>query len=642
MPQARARLQGDRQMSRKHKTTLFRIIISAVLLVCATAISETLLFSSPEWLKLLIFLPSYLVIGYDVLSKAFRNILRGLVFDENFLMTLATLGALLIGFFPNTESQYAEAVFVMLFYQVGELFQSIAVGRSRRSISDLVKLCPETANVEKDGTVTEVDPSEVSVGDVIIVKPGERIPLDGTVLDGCSALDTAALTGESVPQDVTVGDTVLSGCINLNGALKLEVTKPFEDSTVSKILELVETAAANKSKSENFISRFARVYTPAVVIAALLLAAVGPLFGAGGYLQNLSKWVLRALTFLVVSCPCALVISVPLSFFGGIGAASKKGILVKGSNWLEALATVDTVVFDKTGTLTKGSFTVSEIKPKACTPSELIELCAYAEHYSDHPVARPIKSAFCGSVDPDRLKDAAEIAGKGVSSLLDGKPLLAGNARLMADNGVTVPSTPGFGTAIHLMFGGEYKGYILISDELKPDSAEAVAALKQKGVTRLVMLTGDREETAKEISEKAGLSEYRASLLPGDKVTAVEELLATEEKAKKLAFVGDGINDAPVLMRADIGIAMGALGSDAAIEAADIVLMDDSLSKLPTAIDIARKTVRIVKQNIAFALIVKAAVLILSAFGYTPMWLAVFADVGVAFLAILNAMRTLR
>lgn len=628
-------------MNRKHKKTLLRITISAILLIAAVITSALLSEECSEWLRLAIFLPSYLVIGYDVLIKAFKNLFGGSAFDENFLMTIATLGALFIGFFPSTESQYPEAVFVMLFYQVGELFQGIAVGKSRRSISELVKLCPETANIEKDGVLSEVDPSEVSVGDTIVVKPGERIPLDGTVLSGSSSIDTSALTGESMPIEATSGDSVMSGCINISGTLKLTVTRVFEDSAVSKILALVESAAANKSKSENFISRFARIYTPAVVISAVLLGLIGPFFGVGGYVQSLPEWIIRALTFLVVSCPCALVISVPLSFFGGIGSASKNGILIKGSNRLEALASVDTLAFDKTGTLTKGTFTVSEIKPFGCNEAELTELCAYAEHYSDHPTARPIKARFSGSIDTSRLENVTELAGKGVSCTFDGKKLLAGNKDLMQMNGITVSEPSDFKTSVHVALDGEYKGCILISDELKPDSENAINNLKLRGIKRLVMLTGDRDAVAREVTEKLGLSEYRASLLPDRKVAAVEELLS-ENTSGKLAFVGDGINDAPVLMRADVGIAMGAFGSDAAIEASDIVLMDDSLAKIPIAIDIARKTVGIAKQNIVFALSVKIAVLILSAFGLAPMWLAVFADVGVAFIAILNAMRTLK
>lgn len=628
-------------MNRKHKKTLLRITISAILLIAAVITSALLSEECSEWLRLAIFLPSYLVIGYDVLIKAFKNLFGGSAFDENFLMTIATLGALFIGFFPSTESQYPEAVFVMLFYQVGELFQGIAVGKSRRSISELVKLCPETANIEKDGVLSEVDPSEVSVGDTIVVKPGERIPLDGTVLSGSSSIDTSALTGESMPIEATSGDSVMSGCINISGTLKLTVTRVFEDSAVSKILALVESAAANKSKSENFISRFARIYTPAVVISAVLLGLIGPFFGVGGYVQSLPEWIIRALTFLVVSCPCALVISVPLSFFGGIGSASKNGILIKSSNRLEALASVDTLAFDKTGTLTKGTFTVSEIKPFGCNEAELTELCAYAEHYSDHPTARPIKARFTGSIDTSRLENVTELAGKGVSCTFDGKKLLAGNKGLMQMNGITVSEPSDFKTSVHVALDGEYKGCILISDELKPDSENAINNLKLRGIKRLVMLTGDRDAVAREVTEKLGLSEYRASLLPDRKVAAVEELLS-ENTSGKLAFVGDGINDAPVLMRADVGIAMGAFGSDAAIEASDIVLMDDSLAKIPIAIDIARKTVGIAKQNIVFALSVKIAVLILSAFGLAPMWLAVFADVGVAFIAILNAMRTLK
>lgn len=629
-------------MSRKQKKVLYRIIASAVLLVAAFLADRFLIKGQSLIATLAVYLVPYFIIGYDVLLKAVRNILHGQVFDENFLMAIATVGAVCIGFFPNTEPQYAEAVFVMLFYQTGELFQSIAVGKSRRSIAALMDIRPVVAVIERDGALTEVDPEEVNVGDVITVRPGDRVPLDGVVVSGESTLDTVALTGEAVPRRVQVGDSIISGCVNLNGVLTVRVEKPFQESTVSKILELVENSSVNKSKSENFITKFARVYTPAVVIAAVVLAFLPPLFVGGGYLAALPDWIIRALTFLVISCPCALVISVPLSFFGGIGGASKKGILIKGSNYLETLASADTIVFDKTGTLTKGTFSVTEIHTRSLPDNKLLGLAAHAECYSNHPIAQALRSAFDGDINTEGVTDATELAGHGITAKVDGVTVACGNAKLMATLNLECDEFNGSGTVVHVAADGEYVGSIVISDELKPTSKAAIAELKASGISRTVMLTGDRAEAAAVVAKELNLHEVKAELLPQNKVQEVERLLNETEKGKKMVFVGDGINDAPVLTRADVGIAMGALGSDAAIEAADIVLMDDDPKKISTAIRIAKRTLSIVRQNIAFALGVKAAVLILSIFGFTPMWLAVFADVGVAVIAILNAMRTLK
>lgn len=629
-------------MSRKQKKVLFRIIAATVLLVTAALLDKFTFVGHHFWLQLCAYLVPYFIIGYDVLKKAVVNIINGQVFDENFLMAVATVGALCIGFFPETEKQYAEAVFVMLFYQVGELFQSIAVGKSRKSIAALMDIKPDVAIVERDGVLCEVDPEEVAVGDIITVRAGDRIPLDGVVLTGASLLDTSALTGESVPREVMEGDSVLSGCVNLNGVLTVKVTKPFGESTVSRILELVENSSAKKSRSENFITQFARFYTPIVVISAVVLAFVPPLFSGTSYFAVLPAWVIRALTFLVVSCPCALVISVPLSFFGGIGGASKKGILIKGSNYLEALASADTVVFDKTGTLTKGSFTVTEVFAESISKEELLQLAAAAEKYSNHPIATAIKDAAKGNLEDYVVDGVEEMAGQGVLATVDGKNVACGNETLMKRLLLEALNCDSVGTVVHVAVDGRYEGYIVIADTLKPTSAEAIKLLYKQGVSKTVMLTGDREAVAKSFASELGIKEYRASLLPEGKVKEVEMLLSKAPKGKKLLFVGDGINDAPVLMRADVGVAMGALGSDAAIEAADIVLMDDDPLKISVAIRFARKTLAIVKQNIAFALFVKAVVLILSVFGFAPMWMAVFADVGVAVIAILNAMRTLR
>ena len=621
-------------LNAKERRMLLRIGAAAVLLVLAWRLP-------PVGPAFLLYLLPYAVIGWDVLYDAGRNIVRGQVFDENFLMALATVGAFFTG-------EYAEAVFVMLFYQVGELFQDYAVGKSRRSIAALMDIRPDVANLAgPDGTVTAVDPEDVAVGDTIVVKPGERVPLDGLVLEGCSTLDTAALTGESVPREVQPGDTVLSGCINQRGLLRLRVTKPFSESTVARILDLVENASEKKSRSEQFITRFARYYTPCVVLAALALFAVPslllllpapPAFLAG---TVWSQWLHRALVFLVISCPCALVISVPLSFFGGIGGASRCGILVKGSNYLEALAHADTVVFDKTGTLTRGIFAVAAVHPaQGISEAQLLEYAALTEQWSDHPISQSLRAACPAALDPARVTEVEEIAGHGVTARVDGHTVAVGNSRLMERIGVNALPCELPGTLVHVTVDGFYAGHIVISDLPKDDARAAIASLRTQGVRRIVMLTGDTDAVAAHTAAQLGVDEYRAELLPGDKVEATEALLA--EAAGKLAFVGDGINDAPVLSRADVGIAMGAMGADAAIEAADIVLMDDHPSKIAVAISIARRTMTIVRQNIIFALGVKALVLLLGALGYAGMWAAVFADVGVAVIAILNAMRALQ
>ena len=578
-----------------------------------------------------LYLIPYGIIGWDVLWRAIRNIKNGQVFDENFLMSVATVGAFGCG-------EYPEAVAVMLFYQVGELFQSVAVDRSRKSISALMDIRPDYANMERNGELVQVDPEEVSVGDVIVVKAGERVPLDGTVLEGTSSLDTAALTGESLPRDVQAGDEVVSGCVNLTGVLHVKVNKPFGESTVAKILDLVENSSSKKAKAENFITKFARYYTPAVVFAALALAALPPLLGLGPWLM----WVQRALNFLVVSCPCALVISIPLSFFGGIGGASKQGILVKGGNYLEALAQAGIVVFDKTGTLTKGTFEVTAVHPQQVGEGELLELAALAERFSDHPISRSIQAACQSAPDPNRVTDAKEIAGHGVRAVVDGKTVLAGNQKLMDQFHIPFEDAcHHVGTIIHVAVDGVYMGHIVISDQVKEGAKETLRDLKAAGMRKTVMLTGDSQAVGQAVARQLGLDEVHAELLPGDKVDQVERLLQSKGPKEQLVFVGDGINDAPVLSRADIGVAMGAMGSDAAIEAADIVLMDDDLKKLPVAVRIARKTLRIVRENIVFALAVKFLVLILSALGKANMWWAVFADVGVSVIAILNSMRML-
>ena len=608
-------------MSRKQKTVLARIIISAVLCVVAG-----LLPIDGVW-KLLAFSVPYLVIGYDVLWGAVRNIIHGQVFDEQFLMAIATLGAFAI-------EDYPEAAAVMLFYQVGELFQSIAVGKSRKSISALMDICPEYAVVLRDGEEVTVPPEEVGIGEVLIIKPGEKIPLDGEITEGSTTVNTAALTGESLPVDKTVGDRVISGTINLSGVIKVKAQSLYEESTVSKILELVENSAEKKARAENFITRFARYYTPCVVIGAVLLAVIPPLF----FSQEWSMWINRALIFLVVSCPCALVVSVPLSFFGGIGGASREGILIKGANYLETLSKVDTVVFDKTGTLTKGTFAVNAIHPQNMTEAQLLDIAAAAESYSTHPVGESIVAAHKGHIDKTRIGEVEELAGMGLRAVIDGKTFFVGNGALMDKVGAGWHDCHLAGTVIHIAEGSEYLGHIVINDEIKPDSKVAVAGLKELGIKNTVMLTGDTERVAKSVGEEVGIDSVCAKLLPAQKVEKVEELLS---QGCKTAFVGDGINDAPVLTRADVGIAMGALGSDAAIESADIVLMDDKPSKLPSAIRISRKTMRIVRQNIVFALAVKAIILALGAFGIANMWTAVFGDVGVMVIAILNAMRAM-
>ena len=631
-------------LTRKQRKMLYRILAAAALLIAVKLLPN--LFPVPRWMEIPLYLAPYLIIGWDVLWKAVRNILNGQVFDENFLMALATVGAFATG-------EYAEAVFVMLFYQTGELFQDYAVGKSRQSIAALMDIRPDTANLElEDGSLEEVDPEDVEVGAVVVVRPGERVPLDGEVLEGASALDTAALTGESAPRDVGAGDAVISGCVNQSGLLRVKVTKPCEESTVSKILDLVENAGEKKAASENFITRFARYYTPCVVIAAtalfllptialaLLPASAQPAFLAG---TDWTGWLHRALIFLVISCPCALVISVPLSFFGGIGGASKCGILVKGSNYLETLARTETVVFDKTGTLTQGSFTVTALHPaEGVTKDALLEAAALAESWSSHPISVSLRRACGKDLDPSRVTDVEEIAGHGVTARVDGKAVSAGNSRLMEKEGVQWEPCDLPGTIVHVTVEGRYAGHILISDLPKPESKTLVEGLKAAGVKKTVMLTGDTEAAAKAVARDLGIDEVHAQLLPADKVERVEGLLAKKSPNAALAFVGDGINDAPVLTRADVGIAMGALGSDAAIEAADVVLMDDNPAKIAAAMRISRKTLRIVKQNIWFALGVKGAVLLLGAFGVATMWEAVFADVGVAFLAILNAMRCLQ
>ena len=611
-------------MTKKQKKMLCRILAAAVLLIAAVLIP------AEDWLKLGLFLVPYLVIGWDVLWRALRNIAHGQVFDENFLMAIATIGAFATG-------EYPEAVFVMLFYQVGELFQSYAVGKSRKSISALMDIRPDYANIELDGRLEQVDPEEISVGDTIVIKAGERVPLDGVVLEGTSSLDTAALTGESVPREIAPGDDVVSGCVNQSGLLRVRVTRPFVESTVSKILDLVENSASKKAKAENFITKFARYYTPAVVLGAVLLAILPPLLGFGTW----GQWFRQALVFLVISCPCALVISVPLSFFGGIGGASKAGILVKGGNYLEVLAQTETVVFDKTGTLTQGVFNVTAIHPDQCSEAQLLELAALAESYSDHPISRSLREAYAREPDTGRVANVEELSGRGVKAVIDGRQVWAGNDKLMDEAGVPWHPCHRVGTTVHVAREGVYLGHIVISDEVKPDAAQAVAELKARGI-RTVMLTGDTQAVGEAAAKELGLDEVHAQLLPADKVAQVERLLKQSSPKGRLAFVGDGINDAPVLSRADLGIAMGGIGSDAAIEAADIVLMDDKPSKIAQAMDIARRTLRIVRQNIAFALAVKALVLILGAFGAANMWEAVFADVGVMVLAILNATRALK
>ena len=629
--------------SLEHKRN--RILIALAVFAVVFALDELgalrAAFGTPGcvYASFVLFLVPFIIAGHDVLTKAWSNIRRGQAFDESFLMTVATLGAFAMVFFPDTDPHMAEGAAVMLFYQVGELFQAYAVGKSRKSISDMMDIAPDYANIEgADGALEQVDPDEVAVGTVIVIKPGERVPIDGVVVEGATQLDTAALTGESVPRHAEVGSEVISGCINMTGLIKVRTTKPFGESTVARVLELVENASEKKAKTENFITRFARVYTPAVTGAAVLLALVGGI-ATGAW----SDWILRGLTFLVVSCPCALVISVPLSFFGGIGGASKIGVLIKGSSYLEALSEVDTVVCDKTGTLTKGTFEVVATHPEqGYTADQLLELAAHAEAFSDHPIAVSVREAYQGVLDPKRVTESANEAGHGVIATIDGKKVLVGNDKLLAEAGLDAPSCEVVGTILHVSVAGTYAGHIVIADMLKDDAAQTVADLHAIGVRRVVMLTGDREEAAAAVSKQLGIDEYHAQLLPGDKVDHVERLLSSEDGKHKLAFVGDGINDAPVLTRADVGIAMGAMGSDAAIEAADVVLMDDKPSNIARAMRVSRKTMRIVWQNIIFALGVKLLILMLAALGIANMWLAVFGDVGVAIIAILNAMRAMR
>lgn len=620
-------------MSDKQKKMLTRIIISMILFL-GLFIAEHIgvLAALPGILTLFIYLAVYALIGYDIVWKALRNISHGQIFDENFLMMVATVGAFGV-------KEYSEAVAVMLFYQVGELFQSYAVGKSRQSIAAMMDICPQYANIEEDGNLVQVDPDDVEIGTVIVVKPGERIPLDGVVVEGTSMVDTAALTGESVPRKAQVGDDIISGCVNGSGTLKVKVTKAFEDSTVSKILELVENATSKKAKVENFITRFAKYYTPVVTIAAVILAIVPPIILGGGF----ADWIQRACIFLVISCPCALVISVPMGFFGGIGAASRTGVLVKGSNYLEAVAEMDTIVFDKTGTLTKGEFKVSDVKAAGeITDAELLELAALGEGYSNHPIAESIRNAYGKALDMDRVNNSEEIAGHGIHARIDESDIYLGNAKLMKQQGIAYEENTKIGTVVYVAKNGKFAGSIVISDAIKDGAKEAIHDMKAVGVKKCVMLTGDRKEVAEAVAKELGLDEVHAELLPGDKVSQVERLLREKQEKARLAFVGDGINDAPVLTRADIGIAMGSMGSDAAIEAADIVLMDDDVRKIASIVKISRKTLRIVKQNVVFALSVKAIVLILGALGLASMWAAVFADVGVSVLAILNSMRTLQ
>lgn len=622
------------------KQKLIQIIAASILLIAAVLVTKVF----PElamWQKLLIFLIPYAAAGFDVLKEAMEHIGEGEVFDEDFLMCIATIGALLIGFVPGGKEQFAEAIFVMLFFQVGELFEGIAEGNSERAISQLLDIRPDTANVERGGEVLVVSPEEVAVGETVVIRPGEKVPMDGVVLEGTSSLDTVALTGESVPRDVTAGDPILSGCVNQSGVLRVRVEKEFGESTAAKILELVQHAGSKKSRSEKFISRFAGIYTPIVVFAAIALALIPPML-TGDFAGSFAAWLLRALTFLIVSCPCALVVSVPLTFFGGIGAASKAGILIKGSSYMDALAKADTVVFDKTGTLTKGVFEVTTLHPEKMDEKELLHLAAHVERYSTHPIAVSLRTAFGNEADGCAVESVEEVAGQGIRAVVNGRTVCVGNSKMMDAIGAKWKSCDEAGTIIHVAVDGVYAGHIHISDIEKPDAKKAIAELKALGVGHTVMLTGDREEVAKRVASDLGLDEYHAELLPADKVSGVEQLLQNRKEGASLVFVGDGINDAPVLARADIGVAMGAMGSDAAIEAADVVLMDDQPSKIAKAVRISRSTLAIAKQNIVFAIAVKVGILILAAFGLAPMWLAVFGDTGVLILCVLNSMRALK
>lgn len=619
---------------------LLLIAATVFLLIGAVVVEHNT--SLATWQLLLVYLVPYLLIGHDTLGEALEGIAKGDMFNEDFLMSVATIGALCIGFLPGAETQFPEAVFVMLFFQVGELFEGYAEGRSRESISHLMDIRPDVANVERDGTVESIKPEEVRVGETIVVRPGEKIPLDGIIVEGTTSLNTIALTGESCPRDVEERDEVVSGCINLTGVIRVKTTKTFGESTVSKIIRLVESADENKSRSESFITRFARVYTPIVVFAALALAFIPPFFSAEGYATAFSTWLYRALVFLVVSCPCALVISVPLSFFGGIGAASRRGILIKGSGYMDTLASLGTVVFDKTGTLTHGEFAVEAVHPSDFDEHELLHLAAHVEHFTTHPIGAALRDAFPSeATDGCKIEDVEEIAGRGIRAKVSGRTVCVGNSKMMEDIGLEAHNCHLAGTIIHVAVDGKYAGHIVINDKIKEDSAEAISSLKRLGVEKTVMLTGDREAVGNDVAERLGLDEYHAELLPADKVAHVERLISEKTEGKSLAFVGDGINDAPVLKRADVGIAMGGLGSDAAIEAADVVLMDDKPSKISTAIGIARRTILIARENVVFAIGVKVAVLLLATVGLGNMWMAVFADVGVTVLAVLNAMRTL-
>ena len=623
-------------MEKENRNKLIRIISASVLLVGSVLVERTM--NLLIWQLLLVYLVPYLVVGYDVLTEAAEDIAHGEGMDVDFLMAIATLGALCIGFMPGAEPQFTEAVFVMLFFQVGELFESFAEGRSRKSISQLMDIRPDIAHVKRGEELVDVNPEEVKVGDIVVIRPGEKVPMDGIVIDGASSLNTVALTGESVPRTIRPADEIMSGCINLNGVVTAKVTKAFGESTAAKVLNLVENATKNKSKNEKFITKFAKIYTPIVVVLALLVAVIPPLLVNG---QLWSVWIYRALTFLVVSCPCALVISVPLTFFGGIGGASRKGVLIKGSNYMETLAKVRTIAFDKTGTMTHGVFDVTAIHPENIAPNELLHLVAHVERYSTHPIALSIRKAFPDKNDGCDVKDIVETAGQGVMARINGKSVSVGNTNLMKSVGAKWQPCEKVGTILHIAIDGEYAGHIVVSDKIKEDAADAVNALKAEGVKRLVMLTGDKEEVAADVAKTVGLAEYHAELLPGDKVSQVETILK-ENAEGTMAFVGDGINDAPVLARADVGIAMGGLGSDAAIEAADVVLMDDKPSKIAVAIRQARRTLRIARENTWFAVGIKMSVLILAFFGLATMWMAVFADVGVTVLVVLNAARTLK
>ena len=625
-------------MSSKTKVKIARIVCSAVLLGIAYAVEHA--FDLQLWQALLLYLLPYAVAGYDVVLEAWESITEGECFNEDLLMTIATVGALLIGFVPNGSPMFDEAVFVMLFFQVGEVFEHLASDNSKKSIAKLMDIRPDSATVERDGQLLTISPEEIKLGEIIVVKPGDRVPVDAEIVEGSTSLDTVALTGESVPRDATVGDNIISGCVNLSGVVRARVTHLFEDSTASRIIKLVESSNQNKSKSERFIRRFSRVYTPAVVYSAIALAFLPPLL-SGDFVANASTWAVRALTFLIASCPCALVVSVPLAFFGGIGAASKEGILIKGSAYIDMLSTLDTVAFDKTGTLTEGVFEVLAVHPQAIGEKDLLHLASHVEMHSTHPIAAALRAAYPSEDDDCVITDIKEIAGQGICANVNGKSVAVGNSALMESVGASWKACENHGTIIHVAVDGTYMGHIVISDRERADAPAAIASLKNVGVSKVVMLTGDKRDVAEEIAAKMGITEVRSELLPQDKVSAVEGLLAQKTAGKSLAFVGDGINDAPVLARADVGVAMGGLGSDAAIEAADVVLMDDKLSKLSKAVKIARHTLGIAKQNIVFAIGVKVAVLILAAFGLAPMWLAVFGDIGVMVLAVLNSTRAL-